>query len=385
MVARDCVGAPPIYRPAASCAPLTASWSARSFSGWPACPFTQNHCTSWGFTASSSRRHRSAFFTGCFADVCHPLLFHLGSHCMIPFRTYVESVYIATTDGRVRLSNATIGAINSMRLLVVTPGSAPYSSFSCLPYLSTAPQPPGPGFPLHAPSVYISTVFATARSLTNPVLGVDACKSGWVAIRLAETVTAHFASTVADLPTDVSVIAIDIPIGLPDRGRRTADVKTRAELGPRWSSIFMTPVRAALAEETHSRASAVNRELAGEGMSIQAFGLFPKIREVDAWRRTVSHRVVEAHPELSFREMAGAPLPDSKKTWAGHEHRRRLLAEQGIHLPADLGNAGREAAPDDILDAAAVAWTAARVTANIARSLPDPPDDYDDCEVAIWR
>ncbi len=304
---------------------------------------------------------------------------------MIPFRTYVESVYMATTDGRVRLSNATMGAINSMRLLVVTPGSAPYSSFSCLPYLSTAPQPPGPGFPLHAPSVYISTVFATARSLANPVLGVDACKSGWVAIRLGPSVTAHFAKTIDALPTDVSVIAIDIPIGLPDRGRRTADVAARDLLGPRRSSIFLTPVRAALAEETHARASAVNRDLAGEGMSIQAFGLFPKIREVDTWRPTTPCRVVEAHPELSFREMAGTPLLDSKKTWAGLEHRRGLLAEQGIHLPADLGEAGRQAAPDDILDAAAVAWTAARVVAGRAKPLPTPPDDYDDFTVAIWR
>jgi predicted RNase H-like nuclease len=233
--------------------------------------------------------------------------------------------------------------------------------------------------------VYISTVFATARSLTNPVLGVDACKSGWVAVRIGESVTAHFAEHVADLPTDVAVIAIDIPIGLPARGRRTADVEARALLGLRRSSVFLTPVRAALAEETHARASAVNRELADEGMSIQAFGLFPKIREVDTWRRTVPYRIVEAHPELSFREMAGTPLADAKKTWAGLEHRRALLAGQGIHLPADLGEAGRKAAPDDILDAAAVAWTAARVAAGTATPLPNPPDEYDDASVAIWR
>ena len=91
--------------------------------------------------------------TGCLAAVSHPLVFHLGSHCMIPFRTYVESVYMSTTDGRVRLSNAAIGAISSIRLFVVTVGSAPYNSRSCDPYLSTAPHPPGPGFPLHAPSV----------------------------------------------------------------------------------------------------------------------------------------------------------------------------------------------------------------------------------------
>lgn len=45
-----------------------------------------------------------------------------------------------------------------MRLLVVC-AEPPESSFSFTPYRSTAPQPPAPGFPLHAPSVKISTVF----------------------------------------------------------------------------------------------------------------------------------------------------------------------------------------------------------------------------------
>lgn len=216
---------------------------------------------------------------------------------------------------------------------------------------------------------------------------MDACKSGWIGVRLGESVTAHFARHIADLvdETAPAVVAIDIPIGLPDRGRRAADVEARALLGPRRSSIFLTPVRAALAEETHARASAVNRELADEGMSIQAFGLFPKIREVDAWHGTAPVPVLEAHPELSFRQMADTPLPDSKKTWAGVEHRRRLLAEHGIHLPADVGDAGRHAAIDDVLDAAAVAWTARRYLAHEARSLPDPPERLDGCEVAIWR
>jgi predicted RNase H-like nuclease len=217
---------------------------------------------------------------------------------------------------------------------------------------------------------------------------VDACKSGWIGIRLADTVTAHFGPDITTLMTEtgpVSVIAIDIPIGLPERGRRAADVEARELLGPRRSSVFLTPVRAALTEETHAGASAVNRELADEGMSIQAFGLFPKIRQIDVWRRTSPGHVVEAHPELSFRQMADTPLLDSKKTWAGAVHRRELLAAQGIHLPADLGEAGRHAGVDDVLDAAAVAWTASRVAMGTAIPLPDPPVEFDDFPVAIWR
>src|SRR6266478_6483255 len=49
-----------------------------------------------------------------------------------------------------------MAAISSMRLLVVS-SSPPASSFSTPRKRSTAPHPPGPGLPLHAPSVKIST------------------------------------------------------------------------------------------------------------------------------------------------------------------------------------------------------------------------------------
>ena len=45
-----------------------------------------------------------------------------------------------------------MAASSSIRLLVVE-RSPPCSSLTTLPYRSTAPQPPGPGLPLHAPSV----------------------------------------------------------------------------------------------------------------------------------------------------------------------------------------------------------------------------------------
>jgi predicted RNase H-like nuclease len=41
-------------------------------------------------------------------------------------------------------------------------------------------------------------------------------------------------------------------------------------------------------------------------------------------------------------------------------------------VPDDLGAAGRAGA-DDVLDAAAVAWTASRLAAGTAVSFPDPP------------
>ena len=56
------------------------------------------------------------------------------------------------------------------------------------------------------------------------------------------------------------------------------------------------------------------------GLSIQAFGILGKIREVDRLMTpALQGRVYEAHPELAFRSLAGAPMRHSKKTPAGRE------------------------------------------------------------------
>jgi predicted RNase H-like nuclease len=221
------------------------------------------------------------------------------------------------------------------------------------------------------------------------VLGVDACKAGWVGVlvhggRVAAYVAAGIAELVADAG-DLDAVAVDMPIGLPDDGRRRADELAWRALGPRRASIFMTPVRAALADPDYAAASAENARLTGSGISRQAFGLRPKLLQVDEWVRRTRRRVVEAHPELSFAELAGAPLATRKLTWAGAQARRRLLAEAGIRLPDDLGEAGERAAVDDVLDAAAVAWTARRVASGRARCVPDPPQTFSDgLAAAIW-
>src|SRR3954468_19437159 len=67
------------------------------------------------------------------------------------------SVWRTTSQGRFSASRARIAASSSIRLLVVS-GSPPDSSLSLAPERITAPQPPGPGLPLQAPSVKISTV-----------------------------------------------------------------------------------------------------------------------------------------------------------------------------------------------------------------------------------
>src|ERR1022692_1664640 len=148
------------------------------------------------------------------------------------------------------------------------------------------------------------------------VLGGDACKGGWIGIVLsARNPSLHFAAGISDLVDEagrdgpLEVIAIDMPIGLPDARPRQAAPLARKAAGPRRASVFVTPVRAALEAGDYESASAMNRRVTGKGVSRQAFGLHTKIREVDRWVRQTRHRVVEVHPEASFAQLAGGPLP----------------------------------------------------------------------------
>ncbi|HUA41934.1 MAG TPA: DUF429 domain-containing protein [Streptosporangiaceae bacterium] len=228
--------------------------------------------------------------------------------------------------------------------------------------------------------------------ISSPVLGADACKAGWVGIALSDGgVRAYVHAEIAGLVTlaaadgRLAAIGIDIPIGLADAGLRQADVLARKAAGPRWASVFVTPVRQALTVADHQQASELNRQLTGSGISRQAFNLRDKILQVDRWLPMAPCPVVEVHPELCFGEMAGAPLADSKSTWAGAVARRQLLAAEGIGLPDELGLAGQQVGVDDVLDAAAVAWTARRFAAGAARCLPPEPQRFSDqIDCAIW-
>jgi predicted RNase H-like nuclease len=86
----------------------------------------------------------------------------------------------------------------------------------------------------------------------------------------------------------------------------------------------------------------------------------------------VDERVYEVHPEVSFRAMKGSPLGQRKKTWNGLLERVRLLADAGIHIPDELPCG--TAAPDDVVDAAAAAWSAGRIACGEACTLPDGAD-----------
>jgi predicted RNase H-like nuclease len=220
------------------------------------------------------------------------------------------------------------------------------------------------------------------------VMGVDAAGKNWVAV--ANDLRAYAAPTlvellaVADADGLVEVVGIDIPIGLPDGPQpRQADVRARSAVGPRWRSVFMTSPRTVLAALTYQAASEEAPRVMSKGISRQAWALAPRILEVDEVVRASGRPIVEVHPELSFTLLADRYIPAAKSTWAGLEDRRRLLADAGFVLPADLGHAGPVAGPDDVLDAAVACWSAQRVAAGEARRYPEQPEELDGIDVCI--
>lgn len=223
------------------------------------------------------------------------------------------------------------------------------------------------------------------------VLGVDGCRNGWVGVVPGADVSRAYAAgdlttllALVDQDGPVTRVGIDIPIGLADTGWRAADMLAASLLGPRRASIFRTPVRAALAAQDHAAGVAISRTRSDAGFSIQAWGLRTKILEVDAVVRAGEARLFEVHPEVSFTALAGRPAAYAKKTWAGQRERLTLLAAAGIDLVRLAGDVGL-AAPDDVVDAAACAWTAVRLARGTATSLPDPPQELPDgCRAAIW-
>ena len=220
-------------------------------------------------------------------------------------------------------------------------------------------------------------------------VGVDACPGGWVGVVLAadgstQAVWGETLDALAAHVPDAAGFGIDIPIGLPSDAPRPADAAARGYLGPRRSSVFSTPVREALLAGTHAEASAVSRQRIGQGLSQQAYALRAKILDADGWVAGARVPVWEVHPEVSFAELLGHPARASKKTWAGQRERLGALAAAGVAL-GELPGAG-PAAPDDVLDAAAAAWSTRRLLRGEGMSLPpDPPVDAETGRpIAIW-
>ena len=201
------------------------------------------------------------------------------------------------------------------------------------------------------------------------VAGVDGCRAGWVrfAVEVPSLATSVDVVDLAELlrnrPSDLACIGIDIPIGLID-GSRACDKAARKLLGqPRGTSVFAAPCRAALSATTHAAASQINRDKTGRGLSQQAFGIIPKIKQVDdAITPDCQQWAFEVHPEVCFWALnQRRPMKHNKKKKDGAAERIAVLRPIFPEIERHLANRPPRVGADDLLDAAAAAWTALEV------------------------
>jgi predicted RNase H-like nuclease len=234
--------------------------------------------------------------------------------------------------------------------------------------------------------------------------GVDGCPGGWIVAFVQPTgedcvvaVYPNFADVLA-APHMPAIVAIDVPIGLPERaghGGRAAENAVRPLLGQRQSSVFSVPSRTAIYATDYVAAchAALATSQPPRKVSRQLFNISPKIREVDTILRAkpeLATRVFEVHPELAFWRLNGEqPLAEAKKIKSrpyepGLSLRRELLALAGLPRVRTLAPP-RGAAADDLVDAIACAAVARRIHAGQARRFPDPPPlDRHGLPMAIW-
>lgn len=177
-----------------------------------------------------------------------------------------------------------------------------------------------------------------SRAGERRCVGVDGAKAGWIAVWPEQN---DFDFAVYDSPASLwqvhvgaSVVAVDIPIGLSERGAREPDVLARRFVGGRRAcSVFSAPVRGILDAGSQADASLRHRQIDGRGFGAQAFGILPKIRVWDEFLRAnpAAEAVIrEVHPEVSFAALNGGfGLAAGKKTAEGTARRTYLRSARG--------------------------------------------------------
>jgi predicted RNase H-like nuclease len=223
------------------------------------------------------------------------------------------------------------------------------------------------------------------------VAGVDGYPGGWVcfqvdiASRSTDVQLLDLPAALLNRPLGLAAVAIDIPIGLLD-GSRSCDRAARKLLGPvRGCSVFSAPCRAALLARDYQEACEMNRQRTGRKLSQQAWCICPKIRVVDHAISTASQQwAFEVHPEVCFWAMNDRiPMAHGKKTQEGKAERLTLLTkhfpaikDHVLHRPPRVG-------VDDLIDAAAAAWSALRIYDGTAQCVWQAERDDRGLEVAI--
>lgn len=125
------------------------------------------------------------------------------------------------------------------------------------------------------------------------VIGFDGCRRGWIGCLWHgpgsvpnPLLLPSLRDSEGRLPRETAAIAIDMPLGLLDvatSGERGCDMLARQRLGKRVSCVFSPPARPALVAADFDAANCLNRDSgpARLGISRQAFGIFPKLRDAE--------------------------------------------------------------------------------------------------------
>ena len=168
------------------------------------------------------------------------------------------------------------------------------------------------------------------------LVGIDGCSKGWILVsgksHSAEIDKVRFSTSLQFLLSSFqkSIVVIDMPTILsPRKYSRDCDLSAIKFLGKKkQSTIFLTPSRMVLECNSYSTANELSKKKYGKGLSKQAWNLKKKIMEVTSLTRS-SNKIIEGHPECSFKMLKKFELDGSKKTAFGMFERLKLLAEEG--------------------------------------------------------
>ncbi len=217
---------------------------------------------------------------------------------------------------------------------------------------------------------------------------MDGCPLGWLAVDFKRGDTPYWVvrdeNELKDTFDRYDRIFIDIPVGIPeDSYTRHCDELLRKELGSDYqSSVFNPPVRAALYAPTYAEACIQSYSVTDKKVSLQAWNISDKIRQVDQLLQNNSsytEKVCESHPELLFRILNGwESVQQRKQTRKGMKHRLNLLKsvrEESESIYRELKEEFRrkEVGEDDIVDAMVLAYFAHQSEQNGIQQLPENP------------
>ena len=150
--------------------------------------------------------------------------------------------------------------------------------------------------------------------------------------------------------------------------------------------MFAAPCRAALAVKKHAEASALNKRITESGLSQQAWGIAPKIKQVDdGITLDCQQWMFEVHPEVCFWALNGDnPMRHNKKSQNGATERLTLLRTVFPDIERQLTIRLPGVGKDDLRDAAVAAWTALRLHNREARQVCEPERDSRSLLTTIW-